>query len=216
MEVDTRDLDGDDMSDQQESAQELRKLLDDIDSRFEAIEPVEVVEDETILQHFAKRATQTPALEDIGELATSGLRKFPLCTPLLRLRAEAWLRVVSPEGEFPHLEEAEADLRTILDIDPDHVGAGAQLLNALFVFSGVEDAEVAKFAGRYAEKAERWLADLRALQLEAHGYADDQVGAEALFARWGGVLEAHPVFAAAQARHAELHAGTSSTESSAT
>ena len=142
------------MSDQRESAQELRQLLDDIERRFEAIEPVEIVDDETLLQHFAKRATQAPALEDIAELATSGLRTFQLCTPLLRQRAEAWLRVVTPEGDFPHLEEAESDLRTILDIDPDHVGAGAQLLNALFVFSGLDDADIAMLAARYAEKAE--------------------------------------------------------------
>jgi hypothetical protein len=52
------------------------------------------------------------------------------------MRAAARCRIVTPEGDFPELELAEQDLRTILEFDPDNLKTGFELLDMLFTFNG--------------------------------------------------------------------------------
>ena len=66
----------------------------------------------------------------------------------------------------------------------DHVGAGTQLLNAMFVYSGMDDREVASVAGDLVVKTEQWLEELVSLQATAAAYADEYDAAEALYEKW--------------------------------
>jgi tetratricopeptide (TPR) repeat protein len=163
---------------------DLKALLVDLDERLAAVIEPEMDRDETARSHFTRRAEGLPALEAIAADASAALEAFPCAAPLLRRRAEAYLRMVTAHGEFPKLEEAEADLRAALSIDPDHIGAATQLLNAMFVYSGLDDQDVARVAGELASKAEGWLEELVCLQIAASAYADDCTGARALYDQW--------------------------------
>lgn len=166
---------------------QLRSLLRRIDDDLEAIRPPKAVSDETLGEHMARRADNAPALKAVAEAATEGLSQFPLNPALLRRRAEAYLRIVE-DTDFPYLGEAENDLRAILAVAPDDISAALQLLNSMFVYSGLEDDEVAKVAGELAEKTESKLSELVALQIEAYGYADLHDKADETFAIWSGRL----------------------------
>ncbi len=167
-----------------DDADNLRKLLDDIDHILESYDPGELDPDRVLADILTQRADQRPVLDKAVELATEGLKAYPFNPELLRRRAWARCCIVTSQGEHPEIEAAEQDLRTILKLDPYNLKAGFQLLDAMFTFSAMEDSDVAEVAAEFAERAESILLDLRALQIIALGYADEHAEADELFSHW--------------------------------
>lgn len=152
-------------------ADDLRELLDEIDDILEDYSPGELRPERIVKDIIAERAAQRPVLERAVELATGGLDHYPLNPELLRRRAWARCRIVTPDGLYPELEAAERDLRLILELDPDNLAVAFDLLDEMFTFSGMADADVAEVSGELAERAAKLLVRLRALQIRALGYA---------------------------------------------
>lgn len=143
---------------------ELRTLLDRIDEILDAYDPASSDPDAIVREVFRRRAAQNHLLEKAIDLASDGLKRFSDNPELIRRRAFARCRVVTPDDEFPLVEEAEADLRHLLELDPNNLLAAISLLHGMFTFSGLEDVEVAEVAGKLAEGAERLFLSARALQ----------------------------------------------------
>ena len=91
---------------------------------------------------------------------------------------------VTSEGTYPFLDEAEREFRQLLRLSPGNLSAACQLLDILFTFSGLSDAEVADVADNLASKAEQLLLDLRALQIRALVYGDQHVRAQQVCQEW--------------------------------
>jgi len=161
----------------------LWKLLTTIDDVLESYDPGEPRPDSVARDIIAARARQRPLLEQAIRLATEGLADYPCHPELLRRRAWARCHVVTPDGVYPQLEEAERDLRLMLKLDPDNLPAGLDLLEAMFTHSGMADREVAEVAEELASRAERILLSLRALQIKALGYADEHEKAQQVYDR---------------------------------
>jgi tetratricopeptide (TPR) repeat protein len=159
-------------------------LLNEIDVLLESYNPGELAPDRVVSEIFAERAKQRPIFEKVVQLTTSGLEKYPYNSELLRRRAYARCRIVTPDGEYPELELAEKDLRTILKLDPNNLRAGFELLEVMFTFSGMDDKEVAEVAGEFAERSERLLLKNLTLQIKALGYAGEYTKAEEVYRRW--------------------------------
>lgn len=166
--------------------QELETILRSIDELLDSYEPGVLDPDRMVGDVFAERASQRPTLENAIAIATEALERFPFHPELVRRRAIARTFVVTPDGEYPHLEAAEADFRLLLDLDPNNLVAAKDLLDALFTFSGLEDSEVAEIADTLASKAEGLFLELRALQVKALGYAHQHKQAEELYRAWSG------------------------------
>jgi len=164
--------------------EDFTNLLNEIDTLIQSYNPGELAPDRIVGEIFAERAKQRPTLEKAVQLATDGLEKYPYNTELLRRRAYARRHIVTPEGEYPELELAEKDLRTVLDFDPNNLYAGLDLLEAMFTFSGMEDKDVAEVAQEFAAKSERLLLYNRALQIRALGYAGEHSKAKEVYNEW--------------------------------
>ncbi|MGH9755085.1 MAG: hypothetical protein ACREA2_20090 [Blastocatellia bacterium] len=163
---------------------DLIKLIEEIESILDSYDPGELAPDKIIGEIFKERAKQRPIMEKAVQLATEGLEKYPFNAVLLRMRAFARCRIVTPEGEFPQLELAEQDLQTILDVDPDNLKTGFELLDMLFTFSGMKDKDVAEVAQKFASMAEELLLHNLALQIKALGYAREHNNAEEVYNQW--------------------------------
>jgi tetratricopeptide (TPR) repeat protein len=162
----------------------FKNLLEQIDSLLESLPSVDFSPDRIIGEIFTERAAQRPILEQAIQLATEGLERYPFNTELLRRRAYLRCHILTPDGECPELELAEEELRTILELDPNNLYAGLDLLEAMFTFSGMENKEVAEVAEELATRAESLLLQYRALQIKAFGYAGKHVEAEEVYNRW--------------------------------
>jgi len=160
------------------------KLTEEIESILDSYDPGELAPDKIIGEIFKERAKQRPILEKAVQLATAGLERYPFNAVLLRMRAVARCRIVTPEGEFPELELAEQDLRTILEFDPDNLKTGFELLDMLFTFSGMENKDVAEVAQKFATMAEELLLHNLALQIRALGYGHEHSSAEEVYNQW--------------------------------
>lgn len=114
-----------------------------------------------------QRAAQRPLLERVVELATSALLDFPRNSELLRRRAFALCRIVSDELDYPRAEEGIMDLKTIMAFDPNALRSGLQLVDELFTFGGVENADAAVIAAELASRAESMMLEARVLQVRA-------------------------------------------------
>lgn len=163
-------------------------LLEAVDSILEQYDPGEAAPDRPLINIVEKRASQQPLLQSAIELASDGLERYPFNAELLWRRALAKSLMMTSTGEAPELAGCEADLRTILAIDPNHLKAGLELLEAMFTSSSLEDDEVAQIAGTLAARAEELLIQARALQIRALGYADQPSQAEELFHKWSAVF----------------------------
>lgn len=162
----------------------FKALLDKIDSILESYDPGELRPDRVIGEIIKERAGQRPIFDKAIQLATEGLKEYPYNPELLHRRAYARCLIVTPEGEHPELEAAEQDLRMILELDPNNLLAGYELLDAMFTYSAMEDEDVAKVSEEFASRAERILLELRALQIKALGYADKHDEADKLYKHW--------------------------------
>ncbi|MBX7222466.1 MAG: hypothetical protein K1Y36_21130 [Blastocatellia bacterium] len=177
----------------------FKKFLEEIDSLLDQYDPGELAPDRVIGEIVAYRAQQRPLLEQAIAVTNQGLKQFPFNPELLRRRAFANSRIVTPEGDFPCLEACETDFRTILAVDPYHLRAGLDLLEAMFKFSGLEDGEVAQVAGSLALQAESLLVALRSLEVRALGYAGNFQAAETTYQRWSQVFPDSEELQSAQA-----------------
>jgi tetratricopeptide (TPR) repeat protein len=151
---------------------------------LESYQPGDLSPDRVLRDIFAERAKQRPLFEKVVQLATEGLEKYPFNAELLRRRALARSYIVTPQIEYPELELAEVDLRTILEFDPDNIHAGFDLLEAMYIFSGMENKDVAEVAEEFATRAESLLLNLRALQIKAYGYAGEHTKAKEVYQLW--------------------------------
>lgn len=158
--------------------------VEKLDALLDSYQPGEIVPDKMLGEIFVERAAQRPMLEQVVQLATEGLQRYPYNAELLRRRAYARSLIVTPEGEYPELTLAEGDLRTLLALEPNHLYAGLELLEMMFVFSGMEDGEVAEVAGELGRRAEQVLIGYRALQIKALGYAGESERAEQVYSQW--------------------------------
>lgn len=159
-------------------------LLAEIDSLLDSYHPGSIEPDRILGDIFAERSLQRPMLEKVVELATEGLEKFPFNAELLRRRAFARSRIVTPDMSYTELELAEQDLRSVLKVEPNNLHAAFDLLDVLFTFSGMEDDEVAELAGSCATKAESILLHIVALQIKALGHAGDHVASQTVYDLW--------------------------------
>lgn len=162
----------------------FKALLDQIDSILDRYIPVVLEPDRIIGEMFAERAKQRSIFDQAVQLATEGLEKYPFNTELLRRRSLARSQIVTADADYSELELAEADLRTILEFDPNNLVAASDLIELMFVFSGMEDIEVAKVAENFALRAERLLLANRSLQIKALGYADEHAQANEVYNRF--------------------------------
>lgn len=167
-----------------QSIGEFRQLIEGIDKVLDSYDPGELAPDKVIREILIHRANQKAILEKVIQLATDGLEKYPFNTELLRRRAFAKCRIVTPDGEFPELESAELDLRMILEYDPNNLYAATDLIEEMFTFSGMDDTEIADIAETFAERAEKLLIKLRALQIKALGHSDNHDKAEEVYLNW--------------------------------
>jgi tetratricopeptide (TPR) repeat protein len=161
--------------------QEFISLLEQIDLQLDQYSPGVLGPDRVVREIFEERAQQRPLLEKVVQMITEALERYPFNSELLRRRAYARSRIVTSDGEYPELELAENDLRTILKFDPNNLRAGAALLEDMFTYSGMEDADVAEIAEEFASRAEKLLLRFRALQIRACGYAGDHAKADAIY-----------------------------------
>ena len=155
--------------------EEFDSLIEQLDDLLERYEPSDEEEE---------RIRQRPLLEEVIELATRGLERFPFNSELLRRRAYARCRVVDDEGEHVDLEHAEGDLHTILHFDPENLYASYDLLEDMFVFSVKDEEEVAEIAEEFASRAEKLLLDFVVLRARAVAYAGKMDEARALLEKW--------------------------------
>jgi tetratricopeptide (TPR) repeat protein len=162
----------------------FKTLLEQIDLVLDSYTPRDLSPDRIIQEIIAERAEQRSILEKAIQLATEGLEKYSFNSELLRRRAYARCHIVTPDGEYPELELAEKDLRAILELDPNNLYAGLDLLEEMFTFSGMEDKDVAEVAEEFATRAERLLLNNRALQIKAYGYAGEYTKAEEVYNHW--------------------------------
>ena len=163
---------------------ELQHILESIDTLLDSYEPGELDPDRLVREVFAQRASQRPTLEKVVVIATEALEKYTFNSELVRRRAFAKTLIVTPDGEYPFLESADADYRLLLDLNPSDFFTTAELLEVIFTFSRLEDSEVAQIADDAASKAEKMLLNLRGLQIKALGYADQHSEAEQLYRAW--------------------------------
>jgi tetratricopeptide (TPR) repeat protein len=159
----------------------FKALLDQIDSILDSYVPVVLEPDKVLGEMFAERAKQRSIFDQAVELATEGLEKYPFNTELLRRRSFARSQIVTANGDYPELELAEADLRTILEFDPNNLVAASDLIELMFIFSGMEDSDVAEIAENFALRAEGFLLKNRSLQIKALGYADKHAQADEIY-----------------------------------
>jgi tetratricopeptide (TPR) repeat protein len=178
--------------------EKFKILLEQIDSVLESYQPVDLSPDRIIRDIFIERAKQRPIFEKAIQLATEGLEKYPFNAELLRRRALARSHIVTPDLEYSELELAEEDLRTILEFDPNNIQAGFDLLEAMYIFSGMENKDVAEVAEEFAARAESLLLNLRALQIKAYGYADEHTKAEQIYQRWAKLFPESKLLKAAK------------------
>ena len=164
--------------------QDFQALLARIDDLLNQYDPGECKPDQIIGEIVKQRAEQRSILEEAVQLASDGLVSYPLNPQLLYRRAWARCRIVAPEWDYPELESAEQDLRAVLSVDPDNFVAGAELLDSMFTFSGMEDSEVADVARTLAESAEHFLLRLKSLQISALAYADELAQARSEYDTW--------------------------------
>ncbi len=167
---------------------EFKDLLDKIDALLESYDPGELEGDKLVREIFVERASQRPIFEEAISLATEGLESFPFNPELLRRRSYAYSRVVTEEAEFPYLDEAEEDLRAILEFNPGDLTTLLDLLSDMFTYSAMEDEEIAKLAGSLAKDAERVLLCFRALQIEAFDNAEKHLEALAVLETWSKIF----------------------------
>lgn len=165
-------------------AAEFKTLLEQIDSVLDTYTPGDLSPERVIQDIINERAEQRPILEKAIQLATQGLKRYPFNTELLRRRAYARCRIVTPDGEYPEIQLAEKDLQTVLDLDPNNLYAGLDLLENLFTFSGMEDKDVAEVAWELATRAETLLVGCHALQIRAAGHAGEHAKAQEVYDRW--------------------------------
>jgi tetratricopeptide (TPR) repeat protein len=162
----------------------FKALLDKIDKVIESYDPGELRPDRIFGEMIKERTDQRPILEKAIQLATEGLKEYPYNPELLYRRAYARCLIVTPKGGHPKLEAADKDLRMILELDPNNLLAGYELLDAAFTYSAMEDEDVVKVSEEFASRAERLLLRLRALQIKALGYADKHNEADKLYKHW--------------------------------
>ena len=112
------------------------------------------------------------------------MEKYPYNTELLRRRSWARSQIITPDVDYPDLELAEQDLRTILAFDPNNLYAAFDLLESLFTHSAMEDSAVAEVAHEFATMSERLLLQNRALQIRALIDADERANAQEIYDNW--------------------------------
>jgi tetratricopeptide (TPR) repeat protein len=165
-------------------AENFKALLDEIDALLDSYIPVVLEPDRILGDMFAERAKQRGIFDRAVQLATEGLEKYPFNIELLRRRSFARIQIVTANGEYPELELGEADLRTILEFDPNNLLAASDLIEMMFTFSGMEDSDVAEVAENFSLRAEKLLIANRALQIKALGYADKHEEADEVYNYW--------------------------------
>lgn len=160
------------------------ELLKQIDVTLDRYNPGKISPDKVLGEIIAERAKQRPTLEKAIQLASEGLTRYPFNAELLRRRAFARCRVVTPEGNYPELDAAEEDLRMILEYDPNNLYAALDLLEIMFTFSGMKDSDLAEVADKLAPRAEKLLLGFRSLQIKALSHAGKNVQVDEVYERW--------------------------------
>ncbi len=179
---------------------ELHSLLERIDQILHAYDPgLPLDPDMVVHEVFKRRAGQNHLLEEAICLASEGLKRFSENPELIRRRAFARFRVVTADGEFPLVEQAEADLRHLLELDPNNLMAGVSLLEELFTFSGLADAEVGELSDDMAKRAEKLLLSARSLQIRALAYAGQHEQSAEVYAHWHSLFPDSELLADAKA-----------------
>jgi tetratricopeptide (TPR) repeat protein len=166
------------------SISELKIYLKEIDEVIERYDPGEPKPEQVVGEIIDCRAKQRPILTKAIELATQGLEIFEFHPALLRRRAFVRSFMMNEEREYPELKGAEDDLQAILEYDSDHIGAGQDLLEIMFTYNEMEDSKVAEVAAEFAQRAQKILLALRALQIKALAYADKHQEAQTLYEQW--------------------------------
>lgn len=162
----------------------FKRLLDKIDLLLEQYESGELHPEKRLNEILLERSNQRPLLEKTIKMITEGLKKYPFNTELLRRRAFAKFRIVTPNGEFPFLAEAEEDLRIILKISPNDLYSGFDLINEMSTFSFMEDIEIAEMAEEFANLAKNLMISSLALQIKSLIYADKNNIANEVYNKW--------------------------------
>ncbi len=166
------------------SIKELKKLLKEIDTLLDSYKTVKLTDERVVKDIFNDRAEQRPILEKVINKCSDGLKKYPFNVEFLRRRAFASSLIVTNKGNYPKLNLAEKDLRDILEIEPNNLVAVLELLELLFVFSGMEDKEVAKKANALSKKAQNIFIGYLALEIKALAYSNSLTKAKKLFGTW--------------------------------
>jgi len=166
------------------SIKELKKILKEIDFILDSYKTSKLTDERVIKDIFKERAEQRPILEKVITKCNAGLKKYPFNIEFLRRRAFASSLIVTSKGNYPKLNQAEKDLRNILEIEPNHLTAGLELLELIFTFSGMEDKDVAEKAAVLSKKAQNIFLGYLALQIKALAYADSITKAKNLYNMW--------------------------------
>lgn len=159
----------------------LKLILDQVDEILDSYDPGELDPKKIVREIFEHRAQQAPMLRKAVSMCDSGLEKYPYNPELMRRRALLKTLIVTPDAEHPELEEAAKDLRTLLELDPNNLYAGLELLKAMFTFSGMEDSDVADVAEELADRAKSLMLVSRSLQIEALAYANRKDESDSIY-----------------------------------
>lgn len=170
------------------SLKQFTKLLKEIDALLDSYKTSKLTDDRVVKDIFKERAEQRSILEIVVNKCNDGLKKYPFNVELLRRRAFASSLIVTNKGNYPKLNQAEKDLRDILEIETNHLTAGLELLELIFTFSGMEDKDVAKKADVLSKKAKNIFIGFLALQIKALAYADRISEAKKLYNTWNKIF----------------------------
>ena len=164
-----------------DSIKTLKDILSKIDKKLDSYDQGALEPDEMVQKVFEHRAQQSPVLYSAIADCNTALEKYLFNSELLRRRAFLRTLIVTPDGEYPELEQAKEDLDLLIDLDPNNLYAFLDLLEAMFTFSGIEDSDVANMAEELAESSKNLMLHFKALQIKALAYADRNSESDSVF-----------------------------------
>ncbi len=163
---------------------ELKRQIKQIDKILDVYNPGDLKPSTVFKDIINHRSNQNLNVQKGIDLASKALEKFPFNPELLRRRGFLKSLLVDLKTGYLDLPGAEKDLRAVLKIDPNNLYVASDLLDLMFHFSSIEDAEVAKLADEFAGRAQKLLEWLRSLEIMALSYADKIPEAKKKYEKW--------------------------------